>query len=255
MKNILAVSLLFLLVHSAWAQQLTPAVIEQRLLKSYNRIRYWSQKQSDARYDSLEAANHHFQKLLLNYGRQYPFVMQQSFKSFENLTVTTSADGQLRIYTWDNESGGTMRFFSNVVQYKASGKVQTLMLPSQGEGDAGYYCSKIFTAVLKGKTYYLADCLSIGSSRDMGEAIKVFTIENNRLNTDAKIIKTQTGLHSQLFYSYDAFFLADGESKPSLRFDAKSNTIDIPLVDSKEKVTHRVISYKFTGQYFERVKS
>jgi hypothetical protein len=47
----------------------------------------------------------------------------------------------------------------------------------------------------------------------------------------------------------------DYERRPRPYFDEKTNTIYLPLVDSNNQMTNKFILYKFTGQYFERVKN
>ena len=85
--------------------------------------------------------------------------------------------------------------------------------------------------------------------------MQVFTIENGKLIDDIKLIKNNSGLHNQLYYDYDLLARVYLKVKPSIYFDDVSNTIFVPLVDGNGKVTNKYITYKFTGQYFEKVKN
>ncbi len=237
------------------AQHLTPQQVQYNLYKSYNRIDYWDRQTSEVKDDSLAVANDKFRHLLQMYGKQYPFLLQQSFEKFKGMDVATSPDGLLRIYSWDTWTGGTMHFFDHVIQFKTGNNTQTLVMPSEGESDSGYYYPKIFTTKLNGRTYYLVDFEGIGSTKYVGEGIRIFAIENGRLNTEVKLIKTYSGLYNQLYEAFNFLSVVDWKVRPSIRFNASTNTIYIPLVDSKENMTHRYISYKFTGKYFEKVKS
>jgi hypothetical protein len=76
------------------------------------------------------------------------------------------------------------------------------------------------------------------------------------LNKDVKIIKTQSGSHSTIFYEYNFGSVVDipFEKRPIITFDQATQIIHIPLVDGKGQVTKKFINYKFSGQYFEKIK-
>jgi hypothetical protein len=90
----------------------------------------------------------------------------------------------------------------------------------------------------------------------VGNGLQIFDIENEKLNQDLKLIKTASGLHSKLYYDFDFFSVVDIPygKRPTIYFDAATQTIHVPVVVDKGKVTNRYITYKFTGQYFEKVK-
>ena len=69
-----------------------------------------------------------------------------------------------------------------------------------------------------------------------------------------KIIKTKTGLHSQINYGYD-LSKTDEKVTSEIHFDAGTQSIYVPIVLEQGKLTNKYIIYKFTGQYFERVKN
>lgn len=88
----------------------------------------------------------------------------------------------------------------------------------------------------------------------MEKGVQVFSIENGKLNINAKLIKTRSGLHGKLFYEYDLGPIIDESVDDDIHYDPILKTISIPVIDG-EKVTKARIKYKFTGQYFERVKN
>ena len=160
----------------------------------------------------------------------------------------------MRIYSWDDMTGGTMRYFVNVFQYK-SGTKTIAMLDAPGTGDDYRPAYEIlYTFKTQGKTYYLVTTLEIGSSKDLEKGIQVFSIENGKLNTDARIIRTKSGLHSQITYDYDLSRTSE-KIHSEIRFDTNTQSIYIPVVVENGRLTNRYIVYKFTGQYFERVKN
>lgn len=246
---------------NAFAQSST--FIETDLLKSFRKIGYWDEKRAtDTSYnpafeDSLDNANNLFGKKLKYYTSQFPSTINNSFISLkkENLNICTSNDNCFRIYSWDVQGGGTMHEFENVFQYKLENGVQSVLDTPKNDGDFGPNYHKLYTLKVGSNTYYMAVYLFIESSRYYGEGIQCFSISQGKLSDNERIIKTSTGLHSQIYYEADYGSVADWKVRPSIYYDAHNQTIHIPLVESKGKVTHRYITYKFTGQYFEKVKS
>jgi hypothetical protein len=69
------------------------------------------------------------------------------------------------------------------------------------------------------------------------------------------MIKTPTAVLSRLYYEYNLLSIVDWEKFPSIYFNKAAQTIQTPLVDYSGKMTHKFITYKFTGRFFEKVKS
>ena len=250
---------------SAFAQ--TPKEIEVDLLKSFKRIDYWSYKSKDDTTsnggfeDSLEKSNEIFANKIKVYTVKYPFTISQPFNSLkkERLDIFTSADGLFRIYSWETWLGGTMRDFANVFQYKAGKRTASVYVHTNGSDDQSYtpFYTNLYTFKLNQKTYYLGVYGTIYSTKDAGRGIKIFDIEDDKLNQDVKIIKTASGLHSKIYYDYDFLSVVniDFDKRPTIYFDAATQIIHVPLVDGNGTVTHNFITYKFTGKYFEKVKN
>jgi len=233
----------------------TPKQIEDDLLKSFKRIDYYRQ-QNDG--DKIAIANDEFEKKLKIYTEKFPSTLTYSFDALmkEHMDISSSTDGSFRIYSWDTGTGGTMRAFENVFQYGSEGKTTSIIDVPKQEGDYINNYHKMYTFKANGHTYYLTIYLVIGSTKDVGDGIRIFLIENGKLG-DAKLIKTHSGLRSDLFYDYDFASVVniDFDKRPAIRFEDKTNTIYLPLVDGNRNMTNKFILYKFTGQYFERVKN
>jgi hypothetical protein len=259
MKTTLLIFLAFLLPTGLLAQKLTPEAIETDLLNSFKMITYWADKNNSdynpKNDDKLEQANDAFYRKLSDYAKKYPTTISQSFSSLihAHLNITTSEDGSFRIYSWDRQTGGTMHFFENIFQYKVLDKTN-LFEPKHIEADAGCYYTNIYAVKTSKNVYYLATFYIIGSTKDLGGGIQAFAIENGVLNNDVKIIKTQTGLHSSINYEYDASYINDRNKYPDIEYNKVLQTIKIPLIETNGKATHKFITYKFTGKYFEKVK-
>ncbi|MET3502551.1 hypothetical protein ABIC45_004175 [Mucilaginibacter rubeus] len=249
----------FITVNKLVAQ--TPQAVEADLLKSFKKIEYWDEQQrkgGDGASESLEGANDEFGSKLKKYAETYPASISMPFNSLkkEQLDIFTSADGLFRIYSWDTWTGGTMHICANVLQYKAGDKTKSSLMNNPGDGGAPFY-SNLYTFKAGDKTYYFGIYGVIESSRYAGTGIRAFAIQNGVLNNDAKIIKTQSGLHSTIFYEYDFGSVVDipFEKRPTITFDQTTQTIHVPLVNAKAQVTAKFITYKFNGRYFEKIKS
>jgi len=231
----------------------TPQQIESDLLKPFKNIFYYAEKNDQ---EKSGEADSQFAKKLKNYCEKVPATLVYPFNSLvkEHLDISTSSDGQLKIYSWDTWSGGTMHFFESVMQYKTGTTIKAVLDTPKGDGDVRPNYNTIYTFQAGGKTYYLTTYLLIGSSKDLEEGIQVFSIENGKLNTDTRIIRTKSGLHSQITYDYDLSRTSE-KVHSQVHFDANTQSIYIPVVLNNGKLTDNYIVYKFTGQYFERVKN
>ncbi len=245
--SLLLLSFLLVINLAGFAQ--SPSAIETDLLKSFKKI--------DPKNADNEKSTDDFAKKLKTYAEAHPSTISQEFGSLKSagLNVAASTDGLFRIYSWDTWTGGTMHFFENVFQYKSGVVTKAIIDTPKGEGDNRPNYQKVYTFKAKGETYYLCTYMTIGSTKDVGQGIQVFAIEDGRLNQDVKLIKTKSGLHSQLNLNFDFFSEVDWKVRPEIYFDPDLDTINLPLIDSDGKMTHKYIVYKFTGQYFERVKN
>lgn len=237
----------------------TPQSTEADLLKSFEKIAYWDQRLSDTTVnasDSLDNANEVFGEKLKQATEKYPATIAQSFASLkkERLDIFTSSDGLFRIYSWDMGGGGTMREFENLMQYKTGNTTKSELFVSSQETGVPFY-SNLYTFKAVNKTYYLGITGIIESSRYAGTGIKIFAIENGKLNTNVKLLKTGSGLKNEISYEYDFGSIAHIPygKRPTITFDAVTQTIRMPLVDTKGNITAKIITYKFNGQYFEKV--
>ncbi|MDR3694270.1 hypothetical protein [Mucilaginibacter sp.] len=257
----LLVYLLFFVPIITFAQ--TPKAIETDLVNAFNRIDYWYGKQGDttsdilAVSDSLAKANDIFGRKLQHYTSKYPFTISQKFSSFADIGLATieSADGQFRIYSWDTHMGGTMHDFANVMQYKAGQKVNSILDTASGESEKYIYAyADLYNMSANNHVYYLAVYYGVFSGKDKGKGMRIFSIENGKL-VDAKLIKTNSGLHNKLYYDYNSFSVTKNIKDADIHYDPASQTITLPVVDEGGRVTLGHIVYKFTGQYFEKIKN
>jgi hypothetical protein len=247
-----------LLAPNLFAQ--TPSAIEADLLKSYKQIDYWYGKQdadsTGTALGKLYDANDLFAKKLQGYIAKYPATIGWPFNSLvkSQVDISTSDDGLFRIYSWDSLTGGTMHYFESVFQYKTASGVAAVIDTPKGDGDNRPNYDKLYTFKTGNKTYYLAIIFMIGSTKACEGGVQVFSIGDGKLNDDTKVIKTHSGLHSQITYGYDRSVTSE-KTNAEVYFNTKTQSIYIPVVSVAGKLTNNYIIYKFTGQYFERVKN
>lgn len=229
----------------------SPKAIEADLLRSFKKI--------DGNNPDNTTANKVFAEKLKAYAEKQPATLEQNFALLkaEHLDVSSSDDGLFRIYSWDTWTGGTMHFFENIFQYKSGAKTMAVLDTPTTEGDSRPNYYQVYTFKANNKTYYLAKSVAVLSSASTVQFIQVFAIENEKLNTGTKLIKTPSGLHSQLSVECDlsAGVNHDINKIPNLSYNTKTQAIRIPLITAKGKITDKFITYKFTGQYFEKAKS
>jgi hypothetical protein len=188
----------------------------------------------------ISRINNSITSKLLLYLRKYPSSLSYGFSKLlkEKVKIATSSDGKIRIYSWDTWTGGTMRGMNSIIQYKRNGNVFAKVLfdaIADDSDDAGSFYEKIFTVKGNTHTYYLAIGESIYSSMDVGESLKVFSIDKNGLNDTIRIIKDQTGLHDkiEIFYNYSSYI---NNGSPKMHFDSLSNIFLVPIVNDKEVI-------------------
>ncbi|MEZ0609039.1 hypothetical protein ACAW74_11015 [Fibrella sp. WM1] len=181
----------------------------------------------------------------------YPF-RQLSAKN--DLRVVTSADGTFRIYSWDDELGGTMRSFTTAYQWRDGGQV-VVNVPRiyKEEGDAGSFCSAIFTVDVGKRRYYLAVENSIFSTKDARQSIAVYRVDKNRLISTDALFRTQRKQFARIDVDFDFFSVVDRPERPLqlITYDAQQKIVAIPVVDDKGKVSNRRILYQLTGDHFQ----
>lgn len=205
--------------------------------------------------DSVAYYSSKFSDNFKNLVKNNPATLDHNFKKLlvsNAFQINTSQDGNFRIYSWDTWTGGTMHFFDKIYQFKDNGKVFTI-IPANEEGDAGNFCSKIFTIPIENKTYYFTISNSIYSTKDVSQSISIFNIDNEKLIDTVKLFKTKTKLLNNIDVDFDFFSVADRPERPLelITYDEQQKIIYIPVVNDKGEVTEKNILYQLKDSYFE----
>ncbi|HQX55165.1 MAG TPA: hypothetical protein PLP07_04505, partial [Pyrinomonadaceae bacterium] len=109
---------------------------------------------------------------------------------------------------------------------------------------------------------YLANSTFILSNPLAMQELEVFRIDGERLNTNMKMIRTNSGLTGSISFEYDFFSVVDHPERPIrlFSFDPEKKEFRFPVVLEDPKflnggrVTDKYIAYRFNGKYFVKVK-
>lgn len=225
------------------------AAEEDNLLKIHNDI---STALGNIRNDSLAAiSSQQFSDSLIyliknnNATINYPFEKLQKENA---LKMATSADNKLRVYSWDNNSGGSMRFFNQIYQFDTNGNITVNV--SLASNDSQSYFSKIYTVQNKSnENIYLVISNSILSSKYSVQHINAYKIGTENLQS-AAVFKTKTNTLDKISVEYDFFSVVDRPERPVELITLENNILKIALVDDKQNVTNKNLIYEWNGDVF-----
>lgn len=210
----------------------------------------------DSELDSLLYYSDLFSSRVLSDLKRNPSTIECNFKTFNDFigSVVTTSDGLFRIYSWDTQTGGTMRNYKNLYQFKSGNKVYAKEI-DYGEGDMGTYFTDVYSLVSNNRTYILAFASGTESSRYSYEFITVFSVSDSTLNDKIQLFKTSNGIKSSFNFEYDVSSI---ENRPEgqnhlIKFDKDKKILYVPIILEDEKFTNKYVAYKFTGQYFEEI--
>jgi hypothetical protein len=150
-----------------------------------------------------------------------------------------------------------MCIYNNLFQFSSKNKVFSKISPvSKGEdGEAGSYYFQINDIISNNKKYYITQSRAILSTSYFYYVLKIFSIDNLKLNDNAKLIKTKNGLRSELGYEIDltaSSNISGNVPDFSIIYDKENKTISFPVILKDFKITDKRIIYLFKGKYFER---
>jgi hypothetical protein len=235
----------------------TPAMIERELLGYSDAVDKSGSYSGNYDEDKNSKANGAIHLTLERAGKRLDVLRYAFPKLKERMYVATSSDGNLRIYSWDLETGGTMHDFACIFQFRGNdGNVQTWSEGGDDETAGGYY-TQIFQVSTKDGPIYLANSNFIAQGNLHGQSIEGMRITGNNLNVKAKVIRTASGLTNTIDFVYDPSSLGR-RSERLISFDSTKQQFAFPIVVEDKtfetgRVTNRSITYRFDGHYFVKV--
>lgn len=242
--------LILLIHHTATAQDKSIIQQEYKLVKLYQTIVSFDRNDSDSTGFYADAFEEQLSGLITN----NPATLNYAFEKLkkEGCYIISSEDSNYRIYSWDTWTGSTMHFFKTIYQWRSGNKV-FVKKQQYEEGDAGSFCSKIFTVQAGDKTYYLPVTNGIFSTKDVMQSIAVYCINGNQLIDTVHLFRTKTRQFRRIDVSFDFFSVVDRPERPVelITYDDKQKKVYIPVVNNKAGVTKKKIVYQLRDGYFE----
>jgi hypothetical protein len=240
--------------------------VEKELTYLKGKEASWFEKTCDDKYDYLsvyDSASRYdsiFTARLVRYLKKYPSTVNWPFKKLSDkyVSVLTSSDSLFRIYSWDNDQGGTCRSYTTIIQFKDGKGVSVVMYPKRRSQvpDALFY--DLLTVKTDSNTFYVVAQHIQQSSYFYNDAVKAFSIVNGKLNDETRVFKTKNGMQYSISYDWKAtgsIITKEGyRTDNDIEFVDSTRTVKIPVVLENDSVTTRFIKYRFTGKYFEKVK-
>lgn len=245
---------------SATAFGQTPARVETELLGYLANISKYGNYGGEPDDEKLSAANDGLQRSLMNNGTKAALLAYAFPKLSDEMYIATSKDGKFRIYSWDMQTGGTMRDFAAVYQFRGSGGKTIMWAENDEDESAGSFYPEIFQVASKNGPIYLATSTFIGSSSMHGQSIKTIRIDGDDLDLYAKLIRTVSGPTNSVGFAYDFFSVVDRKERPIklFEFSESKKEFKFPVVVEDEetpqgRVTDKFITYRFNGMHFVKI--
>lgn len=164
--------------------------------------------------------------------------------------IVNSSDGKLRIYSWDDNQGGSMRYFNSIFQAKLP-ENQILNLISTKEDRIYYpFYTRIETIELEGQTYYIAFARNVLSHREVNYSVELYKIENNQISP-AKLFRLNNNLDYVLGETFNYDELADSDQE-FIQLETKGLTLSFPEVTEDGKFSKKRSTYQFKDKYFQK---
>ncbi|WP_276483104.1 hypothetical protein [Paraflavitalea pollutisoli] len=182
----------------------------------------------------------------------YPF---NRLQDSAQVSIVTAADGQFRIYSWDNWTGGTMHNFDAVYQWKGNDGVHATKPVPDGEGDPGGWTSRIYTVTINDKPHYLAVSHGVYSTSLRGQLVKAFTIDEGKLIDTVQVFKTRSGRLNSIDVSYDMTQYDEqrGDDQQLIVYDSLKQVLYIPVVQEGGILTTKNLVYALKAECLQYV--
>lgn len=184
----------------------------------------------------------------------------------QGLQMATASDRKFRAYSWDDASGGTMRFNLGLWQYRdATGKTRVIDAHPEWEkredvsGNSDNVTG-LYTADLGERgTVYLLEESAQGSSNALAVSLQLLRVQGDKPEA-AALVRSHGKDLSSIAFAYDRDSLPGTTSQyPHFGYDAASKTLRVPLIENTQKfpdgeVTGKTLDYRYDGTHFVYVK-
>lgn len=191
----------------------------------------------------------------------YPFTLS---RQKDYVTVATSADNRLRIYSWDTAEGGTMILWGNIIQYRSGDSIKVfkesldMHLHPDGihdEIDFGSSIDSIYTFTRSdGSMLYLAEDYFKFSSNHSTSSLYAMEIKGGKLVPVPCFVRNceRRDVIGFEHTASDWYFIANmGEGWDWLyQYNIEEQNLYVATTDEMDCITDRYNIYHFDGQDF-----
>ena len=212
-------------------------------------------------FDLREKANDDFSKWLFEDTCTFHYDFPYITDSTEIVNIAASDDGNVRIYSWDTQLGGTMVCWDNVIQYRSNGKVKAYdgsiwsvdESQEENEMDFGCWTKAIYTFKLNdGQTIYVTESYFRESSSYGYSTLDAFYISDGKLKMiEDAFVTPDDNFHIGIEYIIPSwYFLTNGKGWDWIfSLDRNTQTFYVPVVDDLELLDQYDL-YRFNGNKF-----
>lgn len=147
-----------------------------------------------------------------------------------------SEDHKLKIYSYDNMLGGSMRYFDKIWMYNETddlSRINAIFEWNEFEAKGMVYAIKMINK--DRKTYYLVFGQNILSGRDIQNYVEAYEIVNNELSVSNLFQKDHKNIH-KIEVSYDFFSVVERPERPIELIRYANDTLRVATVDDMGKV-------------------
>jgi hypothetical protein len=243
--------------HISSAQDKGVMEIEKSLISDYKNMitaDYWN------RFDSLAPAFKEKLKTILSDRRTYEFPFD-TLKKY--ITIVTSADGKLRIFSWDERTGGSAHQMTGIAQFTPTARDEDIRIADlendDEEGpidDVIYY--EIHDIQADSYTYYLTFGWGTFGGGTHFRMIRSFRIAGNKLDFSDRIFEYKGTTCNEILLRaprIDTIYLRYIAGGQIIEFDE----LRIPASDKAigqyiARPTGRKVRFKFNGKRFKALK-
>ena len=157
--------------------------------------------------------------------------------------VATSEDGNLKIYSYDNALGGTMRYYDKIWLYDSNRNLDEIkVIYDEDSNEAKGMVYDIKSINLNNKTHYLVFGQNIYSSQGIRNYVEAYQIINDEL-APSKLFSTPSKTTHTLYVDYNFNSVIDREERPVQLIKLINDTVSIAIIDDLGNVTDEVEYY------------
>ncbi|MBR2493172.1 MAG: hypothetical protein IKB64_06920 [Paludibacteraceae bacterium] len=217
----------------------------------------------------------------------YPF---EKYKKQADVIIKTASDGRFRSYSWDNFTGGTMIFYTNVYQYYSGDSVYTMVgslrnklfatyRVSDSEPDPGEMVVGIYSIECENRSLYLVEVVNKLWSFHFANSLMAIEVKNDSIVPSNLFVGLSNQLEGYEFsdselrvkYRYsesegDSYRLENAPDFISpygrlVKYDSQNRILYVAQVDkiesegeSESVLNGSLIRFYFNGECFEMLK-